>query len=45
MEGVMAYTREHGLRRLDLSVWAFNESALAFYGRLGFRPYLLRREP
>ena len=31
--------RARGFRRIDLDVWAFNDSALAFYEAAGFRTY------
>ena len=34
-----ADARERGFARIDLDAWAFNEGALAFYRRAGFRPY------
>ena len=30
---------ERGFTRIDLDAWAFNESALAFYQKVGFVPY------
>ena len=31
--------RAKGFRRIELDAWAFNEGALAFYQRVGFRPF------
>lgn len=36
MAAAEAWAQEQGLARLSLNVWATNESALAFYDRLGY---------
>jgi ribosomal protein S18 acetylase RimI-like enzyme len=44
MEEIVALASARGLRRLELSVWAFNAGAVAFYERCGFKTYLHRME-
>ena len=44
IEGAKAYAREHGVRRLELNMWSFNENALAFYESVGFSTYRLYLE-
>jgi len=34
-----ADARARGFSRVDLDAWSFNESALAFYEAVGFKPY------
>jgi RimJ/RimL family protein N-acetyltransferase len=36
MSGAEGWAREHGIRRLELTVMAHNEAALALYGKVGF---------
>ncbi len=36
-EAVVALAKEMGVRRITLNVWAFNESALAFYQKCGMK--------
>lgn len=36
MAAVDAWARGRGIRELELGVWAFNESAIRFYQRLGY---------
>lgn len=33
------YTRNKGIRRLELNMWEFNQDALAFYEAAGFKTY------
>ena len=42
MAHMETWAREQGAENLDLSVWAFNEGALAFYEQLGYEVTLLR---
>jgi len=44
MERVYALAREQGINRVTLSVWAFNERAIAFYERLGFSPFQINMD-
>ena len=36
---IRAFAAEKGLRRVELNMWEFNESALAFYEAVGFTTY------
>lgn len=36
---IRAYAEEQGLRRIELNMWEFNQSALAFYEAVGFSTY------
>ena len=36
---IREYAREQGFKRLELNMWEFNESALAFYESAGFETY------
>lgn len=33
------YTKEKGIKRLELNMWEFNQDALAFYEAVGFKTY------
>ena len=33
------YTKEIGIKRLELNMWEFNQDALAFYEAVGFKTY------
>lgn len=44
MRRVIDFAREHGLARVALNVWTFNEGAIDFYERLGFRIFMHRME-
>ena len=44
VEYMKADARGHGLKRLDLDVWSFNEGAMAFYEAAGFTPYRVYME-
>ena len=44
VEYMKADARAHGLKRLDLDVWSFNEGAMAFYEAAGFTPYRVYME-
>ena len=33
------YTKEMGIKRLELNMWEFNQDALAFYEAVGFKTY------
>ena len=33
------YTKENGIKRLELNMWEFNQDALAFYEAVGFKTY------
>ena len=39
LEAARAYAKEQGFERLELNMWEFNESALAFYEAAGFATY------
>lgn len=39
MDAAEQWAREHGARRLILSVWEFNAGALEFYEALGYVPF------
>ena len=39
MAFVFGFAKENGLSRVELNMWDFNESALAFYETVGFRTY------
>lgn len=39
VDAVRARARETGYARIELNMWEFNENALAFYERIGFRTY------
>jgi GNAT superfamily N-acetyltransferase len=39
MAAAEIWARDHGAERLHLNVWEFNEGAIAFYERLGYRPF------
>jgi len=41
---VLAYANDIGAQCIDLNVWQFNESAIAFYQSCGFLPRSLRME-
>lgn len=36
---IRTVAKEHGISRLDLNVWGFNEEAIAFYEAVGFQTY------
>lgn len=38
-DAVRSRAREMGYSRVELNMWEFNENALAFYERIGFRTY------
>lgn len=42
LEACMAWVREQGIEEVELNVFAFNEEAIAFYQRNGFRVQRLR---
>lgn len=44
MDFIREDARRHGLTRIELDVWAFNEGAQAFYEELGFSPYRIYME-
>ena len=44
MERVYQLAREQGIKRVTLSVWAFNARAVAFYERLGFAPFQINMD-
>ena len=44
MDYIREDARRHGLARIELDVWAFNEGAQAFYEELGFSPYRIYME-
>ncbi|MCC6804054.1 MAG: GNAT family N-acetyltransferase [Anaerolineae bacterium] len=44
MDAVFSLARSLGIRRVLLNVWAFNERAIAFYERQGFKPRDIRME-
>ena len=33
------YTKEKGIKRLEMNVWDFNQGAIAFYEEAGFTTY------
>ncbi|MBE5738823.1 MAG: GNAT family N-acetyltransferase [Clostridiales bacterium] len=39
MEEIANYAREVGFPRVELNMWAFNDSALKFYEKMGFETY------
>ena len=39
VDSVRSRAREQGYSRIELDMWEFNENALAFYERIGFRTY------
>lgn len=39
MEFIFDLAKETGISRIELNMWDFNESALAFYESVGFRTY------
>ena len=45
-EELERWSKEQGAKRIDLTVWGFNENALAFYRTLGMKPqrYVLEKE-
>lgn len=42
MERAYQLAREHGISRIVLDVWDFNDQALRFYRKLGFQVYVHR---
>ena len=42
MERAEQWGRDHGASEVDLSVWEFNQEAIAFYERLGYETTLRR---
>jgi len=38
MEAVEKWAIESGLSQIELNVWDFNKSAMAFFGKTGFKP-------
>ena len=44
VDAILAEATRRGLRRIELSVWAANAEAIAFYERLGFQSYLQRMD-
>jgi len=44
VDAILAEAARRGLTRIDLSVWAANAEAIAFYERLGFQTYLHRMQ-
>lgn len=39
MSFIRNYTKEKGIKRLELNMWEFNQDALAFYEAVGFKTY------
>jgi ribosomal protein S18 acetylase RimI-like enzyme len=39
MEAAQEWARQRGARRVQLTVWEFNEGAIAFYESLGYETY------
>lgn len=39
IQKVKDIAKEHAINRIELNMWAFNESALTFYEKLGFNTY------
>lgn len=39
IEFIRQYAKEKGFHRIELNMWEFNESALAFYEAMGFSTY------
>ena len=39
MEFIRAYAKEKGFQKIELNMWEFNQSALAFYEAMGFTTY------
>jgi ribosomal protein S18 acetylase RimI-like enzyme len=39
MAAAETWARDHGAERLHLNVWEFNQGAIAFYERLGYRAF------
>lgn len=39
MSFIRNYTKEKGIKRLELNMWEFNQDALAFYEKVGFTTY------
>ncbi|MCL4248931.1 MAG: GNAT family N-acetyltransferase [Anaerolineae bacterium] len=44
MNHILDFARSLGIRRVTLNVWTFNERAIAFYERCGFKTYEHRME-
>lgn len=44
MRRVVDFTQEHAIPQIRLSVWTFNEGAIDFYERLGFRIHMHQME-
>ena len=44
MDAALGIARSLGIRRVVLNVWAFNERAIDFYERQGFKPRDIRME-
>lgn len=44
MRRVIDFAQEHNLARVALGVWTFNEGAIDFYERFGFRIFMHRME-
>jgi len=38
MERAHQWARDKGVTQVELGVWEFNEGAMAFYEKLGYRP-------
>jgi ribosomal protein S18 acetylase RimI-like enzyme len=43
-ETVIEYSKEHGINRIELSVWEFNKNAKEFYEHLGMQTRISRME-
>jgi ribosomal protein S18 acetylase RimI-like enzyme len=42
IDAVRERGREFGIALIALDTWTFNEEALAFFGRYGLKPYIVR---
>ena len=36
---ILAYAKDKGFKRVELNMWEFNQRALAFYEKVGFKTY------
>ena len=44
MEAAFDWTKEKGINKVDLTVFEFNEQAIGFYDKLGFKTFMRRME-